>query len=201
MREQRIGGALFLIGHRSPSASAPPRTRPRDCEFGGPNSMKAAGFFSLATSKCPPGSSTTPSPRDPFGSDHARAILPRPSTAISIDATTFSALGSMSSTLGEFPGAAKCARGRQRRQPRSGGRAWEALNLRASQCCSYASRFDLIAARLGKPGNLRHPIANCDQKTSDRFGRDASKYQRPREAARRSRGALAAGSCSTYCVP
>ena len=34
----------------------------------------AAGFFSLATSKCPPGSSTVPSPRDPFGSDHARAI-------------------------------------------------------------------------------------------------------------------------------
>ncbi len=34
---------------------------------------------------CPPGSSTIPSPRDPFGSDHARAISPRPSTARSID--------------------------------------------------------------------------------------------------------------------
>src|SRR5262245_50351640 len=33
----------FLIGHRSPSASAPPRTKPRDREPGGPNSMKAAG--------------------------------------------------------------------------------------------------------------------------------------------------------------
>jgi hypothetical protein len=41
-------------------ASAPPRTKPRDRECGGPNSMKAAGFFSLATSKCPPGSSTAP---------------------------------------------------------------------------------------------------------------------------------------------
>ena len=90
----------LLIGHRSPSASAPPRTKPRDRECGGPNSMKAAGFFSLATSKCPPASSTTPSPRDPFGSDHARAILPRPSTARSIDATTLNALGSISSTRG-----------------------------------------------------------------------------------------------------
>ena len=43
--------APFLIGHRAPFASAPPRTKPRDREFGGPNSMKAAGFFSLATSK------------------------------------------------------------------------------------------------------------------------------------------------------
>jgi hypothetical protein len=48
--------------------------------------MKAAGFFSLATSKCPPGSSTAPSPRDPFASDHARAISLCPSTARSIDA-------------------------------------------------------------------------------------------------------------------
>ena len=37
--------------------------------------------------------------------------------------------------------------------------------------------------------------------TSDRFGRDASKYPRPREVARRPRGALAAGYCSTYCFP
>src|SRR5262252_1481305 len=34
-----------------------------------------------------------------------------------------------------------------------------------------------------------------------RFGRDASKYQRPREVARRPRGALATGSCSTYRFP
>jgi hypothetical protein len=32
-------------------------------------------------SKCPPGSSAIPSPRDPFGSDHHRAISRRPSTA------------------------------------------------------------------------------------------------------------------------
>jgi hypothetical protein len=39
-----------FIRHRSPSARAPPRTKPADRECGGPNSMKAAGFFSLATS-------------------------------------------------------------------------------------------------------------------------------------------------------
>jgi hypothetical protein len=72
----------------------------RDRECGGPNSMSAAGFFSLATSKFPPGSSTTPSPRDPFGSDHACAISPRPSTTRSINATASNALRLMSSTRG-----------------------------------------------------------------------------------------------------
>jgi hypothetical protein len=43
----------------------------------------------LATSKCPPGSSTIPSPRDPFGSDHACAMSAHPLTARSIEATTF----------------------------------------------------------------------------------------------------------------
>jgi hypothetical protein len=73
---------------------------------------------------------------------------------------------------------------------------WEASNLRASQCCSCASRFDPIAARLRKPGDLRHPIADRDQKHLT-VSANASKYQRPREVARRPRGALAAGSCST----
>jgi hypothetical protein len=45
----------ILIGHCSPFPRAPPRTKPRDRECGGPNSKKTAGFFSLATSKCPPG--------------------------------------------------------------------------------------------------------------------------------------------------
>ena len=52
-----------------------------------------------------------------------------------------------------------------------------------------------IAARLGKPGDLGHPVADRDQKHPT-FGHDASKYQRPREVARRPRGALEAGSCS-----
>src|SRR6516164_7654695 len=45
----------------------------------------------------------------------------------------------------------------------------------------------LVAARLGKPGDLRHSVTDRDQ--------------RPREGARRSRGALAASSCSTYRFP
>jgi hypothetical protein len=39
---------------RSRSSSAPPRTRPADVECGGPNSMRTAGFFSFAMSRCPP---------------------------------------------------------------------------------------------------------------------------------------------------
>src|SRR5262245_39531943 len=163
--------------------------------------MKAAGFFSLATSKCPPGSSTIPSPRDPCGSDHARAISPRPSTVRSIDATTFNASGSMSSTPAAFPGAAKRARGRQRRQPRSGSHAWEASNLRASRCSSYANRFGPHRCAAGKTRRSWPPGRRRRLETSDRFGRDASKYQRPREVARRPRGTLEAGSCLTYRFP
>jgi hypothetical protein len=62
-------------GHRSRRRFWPVSCREPDCE-----------------------SNDIPSPRDPFGSDHARAISPRPSSARSIDATTFNALGSMSST-------------------------------------------------------------------------------------------------------
>ena len=163
--------------------------------------MNAAGFFSLTTSKCPPGSSTTPSPRDPFGSDHARAILLRPSTARSIDATTFNALGSMSSTRGGVSGAAKRARGRQHRQPRSGRHAWEALNLRVSQCCAYASRFDPHRCAAGKTRRSSLLGRRPRSETSDRFGCGANKCQRLREVARLPRGALAAGSCSTYRFP
>ena len=60
-----------------------------------------------------------------------------------------------------FPGAAKRARGRQRRQPRSGGHPGEPSNLRASQCHPNAT---VIAARQGKPGDLRHPVADRDQR-------------------------------------
>src|SRR5262249_29108339 len=54
---------------------------------------------------------------------------------------------------------------------------------------------------VGKP-RRSSPLGHRPRsETSDRFGCDASKYQRPREVARRPRGALAAGSCSTYRFP
>ena len=127
--------------------------------------MKAAGFFSLATSKCPPGSSTAPSPRDPSGSDHACAISLRPSTARSIDATTFNALGSISSTRGGVSWSNK-TRPRPSAQTAS---IWES-RLGSIEPESFAmllvcqSNSTPIAARLGKPRDLRHPIADRDQK-------------------------------------
>ena len=56
--------------------------------------------FGPIADKCPPGNSTTPSPRDPFGSDHARAISLRPSITRSMDETARSVSRSMSSTRG-----------------------------------------------------------------------------------------------------
>ena len=84
---------------------------------------------------------------------------------------------------------------------KSGSHAWEASNLRASQCCSCASRFDPHRCAAGKTRRSSPPDRRPRSETSDRFGRDASKYPRPREVARRPRGALAAGSCSTYRFP
>ena len=81
------------------------------------------------------------------------------------------------------------------------GHAWEASNLRASQCCAYASRFDHHRCAAGKTRRSSPPGRRPRSETSDRFGRDAGKYQRPREVARRPHGALAAGSCSTYRFP
>ena len=75
------GGHLLVAKEKKPAAFiefGPPHSRSRGLVRGG----------ALA------------SPRDPFGSDHACAISLRPSTARSIDATTFNALGSMSSTRG-----------------------------------------------------------------------------------------------------
>ena len=161
------------------------------------NSMKAAGFFSLATSKCPPGRSTVPSPRDPFGSDHARAISPRPSTARSIDATTFNASGSMSSTRGGVSWSSKM-RPRPSAQTASIGRhAWEPSNLRDLRCCSYASRF--------RPPSLRgwenQAIFATRSPTAIRnirpFRPRRKQIPETSRVARRPRGALEAGSCST----
>ena len=158
--------------------------------------MKAAGFFSLATSKCPPGKSTAPSPRDPFGSDHACAISLRPSTARSIDATTFNALGSMSSTRGGVSWSSK-TRPRPSAQTAS---IWES-RLGSIEPESFAMLLVCQSIRphrcaAEKTRRSSPPDRRPRSETSDRF-RDASKYQRPREVARRPRGALAAGSCST----
>ena len=58
----------------------PPRARPRGRAPRGPNSISAAGFFSLAISRWPPARSTAPSPREPSGSDQDRARSLLPST-------------------------------------------------------------------------------------------------------------------------
>src|SRR5262249_31429360 len=71
----------------------------------------------------------------------------------------------------------------------------------ASQCSSYASRFGYHHCPAVKTKRSSPPGHQLRSETSDRFGCAASKYQRPREAARRPRGALAAGSCSTYLFP
>ena len=192
--ESHEPAAPFLVRQRSRSASASPRSKPRDRESGGPSSIRAASFFSLATSRCPPGSSTIPSPRDPFGSDHARAISARPSTASSMDAITFDASGSMNSTREVFPGGAESGRGHQRRQPRSAGHPREASNRKASKSRSYASRFGPYRFAAGKTTRSWTPGRQPRSKACDRFGCGVSKCQRPREAGRRPHGTLAAGS-------
>ena len=163
--------------------------------------MKAAGFFSLATSKCPPGSSTVPSPREPFGLDHARAILPRPSTARSIDATTFNALGSMSSTRGGVSWSSKTRPSPSAQTASIWGSCLGSIEPESFAMLSYARRFGPHRCAAAKTRRSSPPGRRPRSETSDRFGCDASKYRRPREVARRPRGALAAGSCSTYRFP
>ena len=183
----------FLIGHRSPSASAPPSTKPRDRECGGPNSMKAAGFFSLATSKCPPGSRTVPSPRDPFGTiaQFCHALRPQ-------DQST---QPSMSSTRGGVSWSSKT-------RPRPSAHTasiWgsclgsiEPERFAMFLVCQSILPPSRAAGETRRSSPLGRPPRS---ETSDRFGRDANKCQRPREVARRPRGALEAGSCSTYRFP
>jgi hypothetical protein len=163
--------------------------------------MRAAGFYSLATSKCPPGSSTIPSPRDPFGSDHARAISPRPSTARSIEATIFSAFGSISSTRAGVSWSSKTRPSPSAQTASIWGHLGEPSNLRASQCRSYASQFGRHRSAAGKTRRSSTSGRRPQSETSGRFGRDANKCQRLREVARRPRGARVAGCCSTYGFP
>ena len=63
----------------------PPRQTAR-ASAARPNSISAAGFFSLAISRWPPASITAPSPREPSGSDQDRAKSPLPSTIRWMDA-------------------------------------------------------------------------------------------------------------------
>ena len=100
-----------------------------------------------------------------------------------------------------FPGATKRARNRQRKQPRSGSHAWEASNLRASQCCSCASQFDPHRCAAGKTRRSSPPIADRDQKhlivsaATQANTRDLAKWHVDHAA--HSQPVL----CSTYCFP
>ena len=91
----------------------------------------------------------------------------------------FSVLGSISSTRGRcFLEQQKRARGRQRRQPRSGGHPGEASNPRASQCRSYASRSGRHRdARQGKTRRSLMPSGRRPQSEDILAvsGRDANK--------------------------
>ena len=157
--------------------------------------MRAAGFFSLATSKCPPGSSTIPSPRDPFGRT-ACAISPAPPPQDRSRRRARRLWGGWFDTRRCFL-TSETRRRPSKQTAAIWGHAGEASNLRASQCRCTPVNSALIATRQGEPGDLRRPVADRNQDIR-RVGRDANKCRRPREVARRSYGTLAAGCCSTY---
>ena len=118
----------------------------------------------LGDEQMPTGSSTIPSPRDPFGSDHARAISPRPSTARSIDATTLNASGSMSSTRGGVSWSSKTRPGPSAQTASIWGSCLGSIEpetFAMSPVCQ--SIRTPIAARQRKPGDLPHPVADRNQ--------------------------------------
>ena len=140
-------------------------------------------------------------PGDPFGSDHARAISPRPSTSSSMDAIIFDALVHELDARRRFLEQQNPAEANQRRQPRSAGHPQEASNRRASMSRSYAGRFGPYRFAAEKTTRSWTPGRQPRSKTCARFGCGVSKCQRPREAARRPHGTLGAGFSSTCRFP
>ena len=150
-------------GQTAPPGKALSRFKPRERAPRGPNSMNAAGSFSLAMSKCPPGRSTAPSPREPVGLNHERASWLRPSNRSVTDATTRDASRSTSSARGGASWRSSTRPPPSAQTASIWGSRLGSLDPDILVRSTTASRVCGFLARQGRPCQVRGMIADRDQ--------------------------------------